>query len=223
MIGALVGAGLSLAGTLWGGSQASKAAKKQKADLEAQRAENREWYDRRYNEDATQRADAQRVLTQAEETIRERNRAAAGRQAVAGGTEESVAATKEANAQGLASAASAIAANGEARKDRIEESYRGRDSDLRSSLGQMEMQRAQNTAQAVRGVGSAASNMFSLLDSEGMLGSRRGGGDDGVEGTLDRSPYEDPSDDWDSNPYDYDDPSDDLDGNPYEVKEEELV
>ena len=101
MIGSLVGAGLSAVGSIFGGISASKAMKKVKKNLQQQKQANQDWYDRRYNEDATQRADAQRILTKTEESIRNRNRQAAGAQAVMGGTEESVAAAKAANNQAL--------------------------------------------------------------------------------------------------------------------------
>ena len=117
MIGSLVGAGLSAVGSIFGGISASKAMKKVKKNLQAQKQANKDWYDRRYNEDATQRADAQRILTKTEESIRNRNQQAAGAQAVMGGTEESVAAAKAANNQALADATSQIAVNAEARKD----------------------------------------------------------------------------------------------------------
>lgn len=91
--------------------------KRVKENIQAQQQANQNWYDRRYNEDATQRADAQRILTQTEESIRNRNRQAAGAQAVMGGTDESVAAAKAANAQALADATSQIAVNADNRKD----------------------------------------------------------------------------------------------------------
>ena len=55
-----------------------------KKNLQAQKEANQTGSDRRYNEDATQRADAQRILTQTEETHQNRNRQAAGAQAVDG-------------------------------------------------------------------------------------------------------------------------------------------
>lgn len=110
MIGSLVGAGLSAVGSIFGGISASKAMKKVKKNLQAQKQANQDWYDRRYNEDATQRADAQRILTKTEESIRNRNQQAAGAQAVMGGTEESVAAAKAANNQALAGAICSIVA-----------------------------------------------------------------------------------------------------------------
>lgn len=141
----------------------SRAARKQKAAIREQQAKNQAWYDRRYNEDATQRADAQRILTLTEESIRKRNRAAAGTQAVMGGTEESVAATKEANNEALANATSAIAAQAEARKDRIEEQYMQRDQALEDASMGLTAQQSANTAAAIQGVGSAAGSIASSL------------------------------------------------------------
>ena len=92
----LIGAAIGAAGSIFGGISASKAMRKMKANVEAQKKANQDWFDRRYNEDATQRADAQRILTMTEESIKNRNKVAAGAQAVMGGTEESVAATKAA-------------------------------------------------------------------------------------------------------------------------------
>ena len=63
MIGSIIGAGMQAAGAIWGGISASKSAKKVTQSIERQQQENQDWYDRRYNEDATQRADAQRLLT----------------------------------------------------------------------------------------------------------------------------------------------------------------
>lgn len=152
MIGSIIGAGLSVAGSIFGGIQASKAMKKVKNNLEEQKQENEAWYNRRYNEDATQRADAQRILTKTEESIRQRNRQAAGAQAVMGGTEESVAAAKAANNEALADATSRIAVAGEARKDQIEETFRQKDAQLDEALNNMEIGKAKNIGSAVKGV-----------------------------------------------------------------------
>lgn len=155
----LIGSALGAVGSIFGGIAASKAAKKAKENVEAQQRENRDWYDRRYNEDATQRADAQRILTLTEDNIRRRNRAAAGAQAVAGGTEESVAAAKAANNQALADAAAQIAVAGEQRKGAIEGQYRQSDAALRQQLNNIETGRANAIASAVQGLGNATAGM----------------------------------------------------------------
>ena len=150
---------MGAAGSIFGGLSASKAMKNVKANIERQQRENQDWYDRRYNEDATQRADAQRILTMTEQSIKKRNKAAAGTAAVMGGTDESVAAEKAANAQAMADATSHIAANADARKDAIENQYMSRKADLNNQLNQAEQQKAQAISQAVQGVTGAAGQM----------------------------------------------------------------
>lgn len=163
MVGAIIGGALGLASALYGGYTASQAMKKTKENAEQQQRENQDWYDRRYNEDATQRADAQRILQITNEQIKQRNKAAAGTQAVMGGTEESVAATKEANAQAMADAASQIAVAGEKRKDGIEQQYMAKKGELTDRLSEIEKQKAAAVSQAVGGAASAAGNLAGLF------------------------------------------------------------
>lgn len=163
IIGSAIGGSLGIGASIFGGISASKAMKKVKKNIEGQMNENQNWYDRRYNEDATQRADAQAILTRTEEAIRNRNRQAAGAQAVMGGTEESVAATKAANNEALAQATTNIAVNGEARKDAIEGQYLSTKSDLNNKLNNLEQARANAISQAVQGVAQAGSDMASVI------------------------------------------------------------
>ena len=89
MLGTLIGAGLGLASSIAGGIANRKARQKQEQMIAQQQKENQAWYDRKYNEDPTKRADTVRLLTQMQEQIKNRNKAAKGRQAVMGGTEDS--------------------------------------------------------------------------------------------------------------------------------------
>ena len=155
----MAGGALGAAGSIFGGISASKAMRRVKKNLQAQKEANQNWYDRRYNEDATQRADAQRILTQTEESIRNRNRQAAGAQAVMGGTDESTAAAKAANAQALADATSQIAVNAENRQDQIEQTYQQRDSQINEALNNLEINKAQAISQAVQGVAKAGAGI----------------------------------------------------------------
>ena len=159
LIGSIVGGALSAGGAIFGGISASKAMKKAKKNVEAQRQKNQDWYDQRYNEDATQRADAQRILTQTEESIKQRNRAAAGSAAVMGGTDESVAAAKAANNEALADATSQIAANAEARKDNIEATYLQNDNAFVNQINEFEVNKAKAVTQAVQGVANVGSTL----------------------------------------------------------------
>lgn len=159
LFGSIAGAALGAAASIFGGIRASKAMRRVKEQLQAQKQANQNWYDRRYNEDATQRADAQRILAQTEESIKNRNRQAAGVQAVMGGTDESTAAAKAANAQALADATSQIAAGADNRKDQIEQTYQQRDSQINGALNNMEINKAQAISQAVQGVAKAGAGI----------------------------------------------------------------
>lgn len=163
MLGSIIGAGVGAAASIFGGGSATKAMNRFKESLERQKRENRDWYDRRYNEDATQRADAMRILTKTEEQYRNRNAAAQGAAAVMGGSEESVAAAKAENAKALADATSQIAVAGEARKDQIEQQYMAKNSQIEDKLNNLELQKAAEIGKAAQGVGEAASSIGSLF------------------------------------------------------------
>lgn len=155
----LIGSAIGAAGSIFGGISASKAMKRAKKNVEAQRQKNQDWYDRRYNEDATQRADAQRILTQTEESIKQRNKQAAGSAAVMGGTERVWRLQKRQTTRHSADATSQIAANAEARKDNIKATYMANDNAFVEQLNQLEQGKAQAIGQAVQGVANAASSM----------------------------------------------------------------
>ncbi len=155
MLGGIIGAAGGALGGVLGGISRNKALKQQMKMVNEQKKENQNWYDRRYNEDATQRADAQAMLTQTAEAIKQRNRASAGSAAVMGGTEESVAATKAANAQALSDATSKIVVAGEQRKDQIENQYRERNNALNAQLQELQGQKKDALSIASDAVGGA--------------------------------------------------------------------
>lgn len=162
-IGSIVGAGMTAAASIYGGAQNAKAYKEVLGNINQQKQDNQDWYDRRYNEDATQRADAQRLLTMTEESIKNRNRQAAGAAAVMGGTEESVAAAKAANNQALADTMSQINAQADARKDQIEQTYQSNKVAIDNKINDMTLKKAEATAQAVQGAAQAAGSIASAF------------------------------------------------------------
>ena len=172
MIGALIGAGLGLASSIAGGIANRKARRQQEQMLAQQQRENQAWYDRRYNEDPTKRADTVRLLTQMQEQIKNRNRAAKGRQAVMGGTEDSTTAVKEANNKTLADTTSQIVAANEARKDAIEQQYQQNKRSIQGQQMQMEAEKSADTANVVEGVAGTAANIAATLDA-GIGGSKK--------------------------------------------------
>ena len=165
MIGALIGAGLGLASSIAGGIANRKARKKQEQMIAQQQRENQAWYDRTYNADPTKRADTVRLLTQMQEQIKNRNKAAKGRQAVMGGTEDSTTAVKEANNKTLADTTSQIVAANDARKDNIEQQYLNRKNQLQAQQMSIDAEKAADTANAVAGVAGTAANIAAAIAS----------------------------------------------------------
>ena len=165
MLGTLIGAGLGLASSIAGGIANRKARRKQEQMIAQQQKENQAWYDRKYNEDPTKRADTVRLLTQMQEQIKNRNKAAKGRQAVMGGTEDSTTAVKEANNKTLADTTSQIVAANDARKDNMENQYMARKSQLQGQQMVLEAEKAADTANAVAGVAGTAANIAAAVDS----------------------------------------------------------
>lgn len=165
MLGALIGAGLGLASSIAGGVANRKARRKQEQMIAQQQKENQAWYDRTYNADPTKRADTVRLLTQMQEQIKNRNKAAKGRQAVMGGTEDSTTAVKEANNKVLADTTSQIVAANDARKDNIEQQYINRKNQLNNQQMGIDAEKAADTANAVAGVAGTAANIAATIDS----------------------------------------------------------
>lgn len=150
--GIISGGVLGLGGSIFGGAKASQAIRKQKKRIRAKQQDNQNWFDRRYNEDATQRADAQRMLTRLQENIKNRNQAAQGQAAMMGGTDEA-----------LADAASQIVANADVRKDQIEQQYRERKDRLDDQMANLQIQQATEVGKAVQGVADAGANIASAF------------------------------------------------------------
>lgn len=171
MLGSLIGAGLGVASKIFGGISASKARRKQERMLAQQEQENQAWYDRKYNEDPTKRADTVRLLTQMQEQIKNRNKAARGRQAVIGGTEDSTTAVKEANNKTLADTTSQIVAANETRKDDIESQYQARKKAIQNKRMGLEAEKANDVASVASGIAGSAANIAATID--GGLGNSK--------------------------------------------------
>lgn len=171
MLGSLIGAGLGVASSIFGGISARKARRKQERMLAQQEKENQAWYDRKYNEDPTKRADTVRLLTQMQEQIKNRNKAARGRQAVMGGTEDSTTAVKEANNKTLSDTTSQIVAANESRKDAIEGQYQARKDAIQNKRMGLEAEKAADTASVAAGVAGTAANIAATID--GGLGKSK--------------------------------------------------
>ena len=170
MLGGIIGGSVGALGGIFGGISKNKMLKKMRKMINEQKRENQNWYDRRYNEDATQRADAQAILTKTADMIKRRNQQSAGTQAVMGGTEESAAAAKVANAKALSDATSQIAVAGAQRKDQIEGQYRERQHQLDEQLRQLEGEKVDGFGMISNAIGGAVNGFASGMGLSEELG-----------------------------------------------------
>lgn len=157
-----IGAGLgSIGSAIIGGSKASKAAKQANKLLEQQKTDNQAWFDRKYNEDYSQTAEAQNLMNYARKEAEKQFKRADASAAVTGATEESVARAKRGANEMLAQTASNIAALGTARKDAIEQQYLN----TKNSLTQQQVGNLQQKAQNIIAAAGQASSAFGSLGS----------------------------------------------------------
>lgn len=164
MIGTIIGGALGLGASIYGNVMAANEARKAKGVIEQKAKDNQSWFDRRYNEDATQRADAQRLLSITEERIRNRNRQAAGTAAVMGATDESVALAKEGGNRALADAAGNIVADASRRKDAIEAQYHAANGAVQDQLAGLHSQQAGSIANAAGQLAQVGVGIAGALD-----------------------------------------------------------
>lgn len=169
MIGSLIGAGVKVAADVVGGIKRTEAIEKAQDELDKKERAATDWYTRRYNEDATQRADAQRALTKTEEAMKQRNRAAQGAAAVMGGSQDAVLAAQQANAAAMADTASSIAANAESRKDAVEAQFRAQKDAISDQRRAAELERANAIAASISGVGAAGAALGDAFGGSGDI------------------------------------------------------
>lgn len=123
MIGAAINMGLNVVGGVLGAIGSARANKKVQQQLDNQRAANQSWFNRKYNENPLERADAIALINATRDAMLSSNRNAQARASVAGASEESVAAQKAASTNAMANTASNIALDGARRKEAFEQQY----------------------------------------------------------------------------------------------------
>lgn len=175
MVGTIIAGALSAATSIFGGISKSRAAKRQReaeeAELARQRSENLNWYNRNRYEDPLQNAYYQAATNSTRQAFMDSLKSLAGRNAVMGGSNASVAAAKEKASNAMAQQNAAIAARGAARQQQVEDAY------LRNDRSIGEAQRsadryygeAQQSAitDAVTGLGNVAASAIGTLAKNG--------------------------------------------------------
>ena len=149
MYGAIISAAGGLAGSLIGGYKASKQMKKVRRMLNRQEVDNRNWYDRRMNQDYTQTAQAQDAIRRTREYADQLMQRAEGNAMVNGATEEAMAAARQQAAQAVGNTMADIAAAGDQTKEAVEQQYLANKDDIQRRKMALLQQQAQNISKAV--------------------------------------------------------------------------
>lgn len=166
-IATAIGAGLGLATSLVGGSQAAKAARRAERRQRAQEARENAWYNRRYNEDYVDTAAGQNLVRRAKEYAKENWRKAAGAQAVAGGTDAATQMAKDAGNKMVGDTIANIAATDQARKAQVDNMHRQTEAQFAQMDMNRELNRAQNITNAAQNASNALFSAGATLDAMG--------------------------------------------------------
>lgn len=159
LIGAAIGAGVKVLGSIAGGIAAAKAAKNAKGMISEQKAENKRWYEEESAKDYTQRADAQASLNNMREMLLQHHKNAMASQAVSGGSDEAAALAKQQANDALAQTTSNLAQQAQSYKENIQNQYRAQDAALQNQLINTELERGKQIAAAAQGVGEAGDSI----------------------------------------------------------------
>lgn len=167
MIGSIIGGVLNVGGAAFGAIAGKRSADKQKKMIDAQEAKNQRWYDRNYNQNVTQRADAQALIGKTRELLQERAQRAAATNTVMGGTDEALALEKEAANKTVSDTIQGIQASADQRKDAIEQQNLQREDAVANMRFNMEQNKAQQIQKAATGASAGAAGIVgSIFDKK---------------------------------------------------------
>lgn len=167
-----VGLGLSALGTAGNMIAQAKAARQRRRALDKRENENEAWYNRRYNEVGTERATAQAALSAMRDAQKARMQMAAGAASVSNASGESVAAEKAAGNKAIGNTVSAITAQDDARKDKVDSKYMSRKDSIQNARDNIETSKMQNTALATGQLLNTAGNIIANVDDSGSSKSK---------------------------------------------------
>lgn len=173
MIGSLIGAGVGLAGSIFGGIKAGQQRKKMDRYLNQQDTDNKAWYNANALSDYTQRSDTQNLMKQLRDTMGKQNKIAANTAVVTGATPEQQAVQKEQSNKVISDTFSNLGAMGQQWKDGITDKYMAR----KDNIAQQRMGMMGQKAQSYENLMNTGLNMMG-----GSLGGMLGGGAAGGSG-----------------------------------------
>lgn len=171
-VGTIIGGATALASAITGAIGSAAQNKKARNLLDTQRAENKAWYDMKKAEQYTQRSDFQAILKKQKELLDEQYANARGVNAVAGGTDESVALQKKVANQSLSDTMTNVAGQASAYKDNLDAQYRQTDQALANQQAATYANQANNIAQAA---GQGITAGLNLIASDALAGKKPNG------------------------------------------------
>lgn len=161
MVGTILGTAAQVGGAIYGAVKSSEANKKAMDLIQAQRDENKKWYEAKMAEDYTKRADVQNVLRKQRDLFNEQYQRAKATNLVAGGTDESLALQQQGANQTMGETMANVAAQGASYKDEAETAYRTQDAALKKQEIGVYNDQADAIAKAAGQMGKAASGLAS--------------------------------------------------------------
>lgn len=164
MLGLIAGGALAAAGSIFAGASNKRSAERQQRLLEAEKAKEQMYYDKKYNEDPLSRSDSQAAMRYAREQAEKMIRREAGSAVVAGSTTASESVAKEKANEMVSQTASNITAGESARRDLLDEQHMQNQSNFLRREAGVESAKSKSTADAIKGVTGAAGNIFMASD-----------------------------------------------------------
>lgn len=161
IISAAVGGAIQLGSSIYGQVKSNQLNKQAQDELSARRAENKNWYNQKMNEDYMMRSDVQNVLRKQRELLQEQYQRARATNIVAGGTDESLALQQREANKAMGDTMADIAANASAYKDNVEQQYRAQENASSQQQQQIYANQANQIAQAASQAGSAGAGLLS--------------------------------------------------------------
>ena len=158
----MIGAGMKIGGAAINAIANARAYRNQMKNLRRQERENQNWYDRRYNENATERADSVALNEQAKQHFAEAMARHQGAAAVMGGTNAQLAAEKSAEAAGYAGIQAQRQQLADTRKDTIENKFMANKTAIQDKMNALEAQRAQGIQAATSQMAQAGADIEKL-------------------------------------------------------------
>lgn len=184
MIGAAIGAGAGLVGSIFGGNKAAKQRRKMRRYLNEQDAENTAQYNRDYYSDYTQRADAQNLMKQLRDNLSKNNKRSDNMAVVTGATPEQQAVQKEQSNKVISDTYSNIGAMGQQWKDQVSNRYLSRKQNIADQRMGIMNQNAQSHENLMStglnlfggSISSLAERLWDKISAKGGKASATGGG-----------------------------------------------